>query len=480
MSIASLGVGSKLDLGGLLDQLAAAESRPLVALQKQQISYTAKLSAYGTLQGALSGIQSAAARLADAAMYLGMKSTSSATDVVTASAAANAATGSYSVEVTALAQAQSLATAGVADSKAAIGKGRVTLDFGTVSGGTLDPATGKYSGASFAPDAGRAAKTIVVDDGNNSLEGLRDTINNTPGLGVTASIVNAGGATPYRLVLNSTQTGQASSMRLAVDPDAEAGLQSLLGHDPSGTQGLQQTCAAADATLKINGIAVTSATNTVKDAVQGVTMTLAKTGVSTLAVSRDVSSVESAIGAFVAAYNSLQGTAAQLTKYDTAKKSGAPLVGDSALRTIQTGIRSALNTPQAGALKVLSRVGVSFQTDGTMAFDPTKLRSAMAADPAAVSELFAGTGASTGYGNQLAKLVGGYTGTDGSLSNATVGVKATLKSLDQRYAKLSDSVEAKVAHYRAQFNALDQAVAKMNSTSSYLTAQFDAMSGSRK
>lgn len=477
-SIASLGVGSNLDLSGLLDKLAAAESQPLVMLQKQQTSYTAKLSAYGVLKNALSSFQTAAASLSGAALFKGVKAASSASDVLTASASATGAPGNYSIDVTKLAQAQSLAAAGVVDAKAAVGKGTVTFDFGSISGGTLDPVTGKYSGAAFSADASRAAKSIVIDDRNNSLEGLRDAINKATDLGVTASIVNDGGASPYRLLLSSTQTGEASSLRIAVAGDAS--LQGLMSHDASATQSLQQTAAAGNAALKVNGIAVTSSTNTVKEAIQGVTMTLIKTGSSTLAVSRDTASVESAVSDFVKAYNNLQSTASQLTKYDVEKKAGAALVGDSTLRGIQTSIRAALNTPQAGELKVLSKVGVTFQKDGTIAFDATKLKSALADNSTAVAELFAGTGGNTGYGTQVAALVGTFTSAQGTISNATAGVNATLKSLDTRYTAMSDSVQTKVDRYRAQFTQLDLVMSQMNSTSSYLTAQFNAMNANKK
>jgi len=319
-----------------------------------------------------------------------------------------------------------------------------------------------------------------------SLEGLRDAINGNADIGVMASLVNDGGASPYRLVLNSTQTGAASSMRIAVTdaavpPDAAApaltSLQGLLNHN--GVAGLQQTTAASNAALTVNGIAIVSSTNTVKEAVQGVTMTLAKTGLSTLAVSRDNASVESAVGAFVTAYNTLQSTATQLTRYDVAKKSGAALVGDSTLRSIQTSIRSALNTPQAGDLKVLSSVGVSFQKDGTLVFDATKLGAAYAGNREAVVQLFAGTGSNTGYGTQVAALVDTFIGANGKLSNATAGVNSTLKTLDTRYAATEVSVEAKVARYRAQFTQLDVMMSKMNATTSYLTQQFDSMSSSK-
>lgn len=471
-SISSLGVGSSLDLSGLLDKLTTSESQPLVMLKSQQTSYTAKLSAYGTLQNALSSFQTAASKLSEASLFQGAKASSSASDVLTATASASGTPGSYTVEVTKLATSQSLAAAGVVDATAAVGKGTVTIDFGKITGGTPG-SDGKYTGAVFTPDASRAAQSIAIDDSNNSLEGLRDAINANADIGVTASLVNDGSASPYRLLLSSKQTGEASSMRISVTGDAS--LQSLLNHDPAATQNLQQTAIAGNAGLTVNGLAVTSSTNTVAEAVQGVTMTLAKTGLSVLTVSHDSASVETAVSNFVNAYNSLQSTASQLSKYDTEKKTGAALVGDSTLRTIQTRIRAALNTPQAGELQVLSKVGVSFQKDGTLALDATKLNAAFAGNRAAVAELFAGTGSNTGFGTQVAALVDTFTSADGMLKVATTGVKSTLKSLDTQYAAGQIRVEATVARYRTQFTQLDVLISSMTSTASYLTQQFAAM-----
>lgn len=477
-TITSLGVGSNLDLSGLLDKLTASESQPLVALKKQQTSYNAKLTAYGTLQGALSTFKDTAKKLADASLFQGVKAASSATDVLSATALAAGAPGSYSVDVTKLATAQSLATGGVAKATDLVGAGKVTIYFGTLAAGV------------FTDDAARTANSEAqsfVLESPATLEGLRDAINKNAAIGVTASIVNNGGPSPYQLVLNSTGTGAASSMRIAVtDAPAPAKptapdltkLQGLLGHN--GVTGLTQTMAASNAALTVNGISITSSTNTVSEAVQGVTMTLAKTGLSSLTVSRDTASVESAVTAFVGAYNSLLGMAAYLNKYDTATKTGSALVGDTTLRTIQAGIRSALNTPQAGELQTLSKIGVTFEKDGSLKLDAIKLTSVLAGSPAAVTALFAGTGGNTGYGTQLSALVDGFIGASGKLSSATDGVKATLKTLDTRYAAGQVSMEAKVARYRTQFTQLDVMMSKMNATTSYLTAQFDAMNASKK
>ena len=493
-SVSSLGVGSNLDLNSLLANIKTGEQAPLIALQRQQTSYTAKLSAYGQLSSALSALQSAAAALAKPALFEGVKASSTATDVVSASALSTASSGTYVLDVKQLTQAQSLATAGVASTTAVIGGGAattVTLDFGTISGGTLG-ANGKYSSIPqdpgppvipanpviFTVDGTRPATSITIDASNNTLAGIRDAINGNTAMGVTASIVNDGSATPNRLVFMSKQSGEKSSMRIAVTGDAA--VSSLLANNPAGTPAaqLQQTAAAQNTKLTVNGIAVTSATNSVAGAIQDVTMTVAKVGISTLSVQKDTGSVQSAVTTFVNAYNGLQNVAKQLTAFDDKSKSGAVLLGDSTLRNIQITIRSELTTPQvpdSSGLAMMSQIGVAFQKDGTLSIDSTKLSTALGSKMSGVANLFSGTAGVGGYGTQMSSLITGMTNTNGTLTAATKGINTTLDSLGKQYTATSARIEATVARYKAQFTQLDVMMSGMSRTSSYLTQQFDAL-----
>lgn len=480
-TVSSLGIGSNLDLTSLLANIKSNEQAPLLVLQKQQTSYTSRLTAYGQLNSALSALQSAATTLSKATLFQGVKASSTASDVVSATASATAASGVYAVNVTQLSQAQSLAAAGVASSTAPIGTGAattLTLDFGTISGATPDPLTGKYTGATFTPDATRPATSITLDASNNTLAGIRDAINGNATLGVTAAIVNDGSATPNRLVLTSKQSGETSSMRIAVSGDAA--LTSLLAHDPAALPAaqLQQTVAAQNSKLTVNGIAVTSAGNSVVDAVQGVTMTLAKVGASSLTVQNDSASVQGAITTFVNAYNSFQNVSKQLTAFDAAKKTGAVLLGDATLRNIQVGIRATLTgaqVPDGSGLTTLSQIGVSFQKDGTLAIDATKLTAALGSHLSGVANLFAGSAGVGGYGNQLATQITGFTDANGVLSAATKGINTSLDTLSKQYTATSERIDATVARYKAQFTQLDRLMSSMNQTSSYLKQQFDAL-----
>jgi flagellar hook-associated protein 2 len=481
MTISSVGVGSNLDLSGLLNQLKTAESQPLLALEAKAKSYTSKLSAYGSLQSALGTLQTAAKKLSDPALFQSVTGTPTVSGILSASSTDPSSAGNYSITVSKLAQAQSAIAAGQATTTTAIGNGSITIDFGQITGGTLNAATGTYSGATFTADSTHAAKSITIDPTNNTLGGIRDAIN-AADAGVTASIVNDGSGTPYRLVLSSTQTGEKSSMRISVAGDAA--LQNLLGNDPAGTQNLKQTVEAQSAKLTVNGIDITSPTNTVKEAIPGGTINLVQTGTTGLSMKANTTSVTSAINDFVKAYNSLQSTAAGLTTYDADTKTGAPLVGDSTLRNLQTRIRQALTAPQSGGpndMKVLTEIGVSFQKDGTLAVDSTKLTKALDTNLEGVSKLFASaTGSTGGYGKQIDALVADLTRTGGSLQVATDGVTTTIKQLDEQYDAMQTRVDATVERYRKQFTALDVLVSSMNNTMSYLTQQFDAMNGSGK
>lgn len=479
-SISSLGVGSNLDLSTLLTQLQTAESLPLQDIKSRATSFTSKLTAFGQISSALATLQTAANKLAAPAFFQGVKATVASTDVLTSSTDTTAAAGTYGINVTQLAQAQSMVAVGQASAKTAIGNGTITIDFGTISGGALDPVTGKYTGASFTADPARTAVPITIDSSNHTLEGIRDALNAAKA-GVKATIVNDGTGTPNRLVLTSTTTGKISSMRVSVTGDAA--LQNLLGNDPAGTQNLQQTVAAQNAELTVNGIAVTSATNSVKEAIQGTTLNLLKTGSTSMVAAADTSSVESAVNDFVKAYNGLQGTAATLTAYDADAKKGSALSGDSTLRNLMTRVRQALVVPQGtgvNAKKVLTEIGVSFQKDGTLAVDSAKLHTATTTDLDGVAKLFSSDAGSTGgYGKQISKLVDDLTSTGGALQVATDGLNKTLDQLSDQYNKMQDHVDATVERYRTQFTQLDLLVSSMNNTMKYLTQQFASMSSSK-
>ncbi|MFS2017710.1 flagellar filament capping protein FliD [Massilia sp. CT11-108] len=260
---------------------------------------------------------------------------------------------------------------------------------------------GSYIGAGFTQDGAQASGTVTLDTKDQTLQGIRDAINKA-NVGVTATIVSDGGDNPYHLVITSNKTGEKSAMKITVDGadggPVNAGLASLLAYDPNGTQALTQTSGAQDTKLTMNGIAVSSADTTVDDVIQGVSLDLSTTGSTTLTVSQNKSAVTDAINGFVKAYNDLNKTISGLSSYNADTKTGGVLQGDSAVRSIQTQLRRALGTKVEGldsSLSNLSQIGVSFQKDGSLALDSTKLNNAMSSNFSDISGLFAAVGAAS-------------------------------------------------------------------------------------
>src|SRR5450830_1935872 len=340
-TITSLGVGSGLDLDSILTSLEESkEASLLTPITNQETSVNAEISAYGTLTSALTKLQTAAEALADSSLYESL-TTSLSGSGVTAATTSKAEAGTYKLEVTQLAQAQSLSTDGVTSKTTALGTGTLTLQVGTAD-----------------------AVSITLDSSNNTLEGIRTAIN-ASGAGVTASIVNDGSDTPYRLVLTSDSTGTESAMTVTYTGTDQAS--SLFGYDGSSSN-MTQTVEALDAELTLNGISITSQSNTVEDAVQGVTLNLSATGSSqTLTISQDTDAIYDAISTFVTAYNSYVSSVDTLTAYNADSDTAGELLGDSTTRRISTELSSDLYTAiGSGTFSYLSQLGISLDVDGTL------------------------------------------------------------------------------------------------------------------
>jgi flagellar hook-associated protein 2 len=403
MALSSPGIGSGLDVKGIVSQLMASERQPLTALASREAKYQAQLTAYGSLKGALSSFQSAVAGVANPAMFSAVTASLADTTVATASASSAAVAGSYTVEVQTLAQAHKLKSATFEATSTTVGTGTLTIQFGT------------YSGGAFTLNPDKAAQTVTVDAGKSSLAGVRDAIN-AANAGVSASIVNDGSG--YRLVIASKDAGVANALKITVaDGDLantdNAGLSKLV-YDASsgGTTNLAETVLARNATAVIDGILISKSSNTISDAIEGVTLNLLKAntpGTTTLTISRDTAGVQGAVQYFVKAYNDLNKTIAELSKYDTATKKSSTLTGDATLRSVQAQLRGLFNTTLStagGGLSALQDIGITFQKDGTLKLDASKLNAALS-DPARdVSTLLAVVGKPT---DSLVSFVGSST-----------------------------------------------------------------------
>lgn len=269
------------------------------------------------------------------------------------------------------------------------------------SAGFTAGSVGSHQGAGFSLNGAINSKTITLAPGDQTLQGIRDAINKAD-MGVTATIVSDGSSKPFHLVVTSTKTGEATSMKIGVagedggaaDPDIAA----LLGYDPAGIQGMTQTAGAQSTLLNMNGIEIKSDSNSVKDAIQGVTLDVSAVGSSTLTVSKDTAAISTAVNGFVKAYNELNKTMSGLTKYNSETQKGAVLQGDASVRAIQSQLRRQISTVMedtGGKLNSLSQVGISFEKDGSLKLDSTKLNKAITDNAADFGGLFAAMGSTT-------------------------------------------------------------------------------------
>lgn len=479
MAVTSIGIGSNLPLATLLENLEKAENTKLTAVKDRLDVADAKISGYGSYKSALEAYQKAAKALASNDTWGSIKTSLGTSGIIGITGSAKAAEGNYTVTVKQLAQSHTVAAKGVANQNTVVGTGTLTFEFGKVSG--FDKDTGTYVDPEFTPTAG-STKTVTIDTSTNSLQGIRDAINKAD-IGVTASIVNDGSGTPYRLVMTSKETGETSTMRITGSTPA---LNGAIGYDPEAVtqpSGATETQRGTNANLTINGLEFNSKSNTLTEAIPGATVNAVAVGTTTLKLTKDTAAMTTAVENFVKAYNTLQTTVADLTSFDTEEGTNAALTGDSTVRGIQVQMRNILSTSEGGSdavFNLLGEIGVSFQLDGTMAVDNDKLATAMTDNLAGVQKLFAGDGATGGVARAIDKSITEATRTGGMLSLAQEGVKSQVGDLKDLYTVTQDRIAATMERYNTQFKALDLLVSQMNQTSSYLTQQFDAMSGSSK
>lgn len=468
--MATVGTTTGLDVNALVTGLMKIERAPVDKLTAKETSYQAKLTALGQIQSKMATLQSAATNLGASSTSSLAKFTATASDssVFSATAASTAVAGTYSLAVTNLAQAQKLVTAGQASSTAAISDGiatTVTFDFGTISGGTLS--AGAYSGATFTAN-GNAPLSITIDSTNNTLEGIRDAIN-AVGAGVTATLINDGSATtPYRLALSVNNSGVSNSLKITTS-GGDGTINTLLAQDPAGllaAQHLNQTVAAQNANFSVNGIAISKASNSISDAIQGVSLTLTNTSANaTLTVARDTTAVSTAVTTLVTAYNDLYNSLKSYSAY----KSTSPLQGESTLRTLQLEMRNIASTAaSSGTFTNLNDVGISFKADGTMQQDTAKLSTALSSNFDAVANLFS---SSTGFATRFNSWATQSLAYNGSITNRTDNINKTITQIGDQRLILEKRLTTLEKFYRNQYSTLNVMLVKMQDTSAYLTRQ---------
>lgn len=468
-TISNLGVGMP-GLSDLYDKLQAAEETKLTAIATQKTKYDAQITGYGKLQSALTTLQTAAAKLAKTDTWNSTSVTSTNT-AFAATTSTNANVGEFTINVNKIAKGQVLTTApGTIDSNTKL------LGETTGSNRTI---TITQAGADSKP------LTVTLADGDTSLNGIAKAINAANG-NVSASIVKADNG-DYRLMLSSKTTGTDSDMTVTVTGDDT--LNAVIG-----SAALNEQVKSQNAVINVNGIDIIRQSNTVTDALPGVTLTLKapSTADETLSVTRSTDDNKKAITEWVTAYNALQSTITSLTKYEppatgaTAQNSSnGVLMGDSTIRGVQSDLRALLTNVQTGSYAIMAQLGITQDplkgadgTFGNLKIDDKKLTQALTENPAGVQAYFVGDGKTTGFATQmnntLTEMLSTSVGKEGVIQNAKDGINASLKTIAKRYDAMELSIEATMARYKKQFSDLDSLVTKFNSTASYLTSQFSS------
>lgn len=443
-TLTALGVGSGLDINGIVSSLMAVERQPLNELSDRKKDYQAQLSAVGRLKSALSTFQSAMDGLGSFDKFKVFSASSANESVFTASASAAAAPGVYSIVVTQIAQAHKMASGltGIANESTSIG-----------ATGTLRISVGANS------------FSVVVDGTNNTLAGIRDAINGaSANTGVTATVLNVSngtGGTESRLVLTSNNTGTANQLSVSdVSGNVAAVLNmaTITGKD------------ARDAVLTVDNFNVTSGSNNVTGVIQGVTLNLVAAGTSTLTIAHDTAAVKVSVEEFVSTYNSLRATISDLKAGD--------LKGDNTLLSVQSLLRNELNTEPTGlttTLTTLSEIGIKTERNGDLSLNASELEAALANDYDGVAQLMADD--NQGYAFRLEALADEMLKIDGLIDSRTKGINARVDTLDGRIDNMEYRLTLIEARYRSQFTALDAMLTQMQSTSNYLSQQLPSLPG---
>ena len=444
--LTAAGLGSGLDIKSLVDQLVAAERQPVNdRLNLAEARVNREISSVGKVKNALAAFKDVLAKLSDLDKFQQRAASVSAEETIAVTASSKAVPASYSIEVGALATRQKVASQTFADVQAPIGWGTLTI--------TID-------GEAFAVDVDAEAMALVD---------VRDAINDAAS-GVEATIITT--TDGARLVLTSRETGANQEFSIAAS-GGDGGL-AVFDYSTAVPGTYSVVTSAADASLTIDGFAVTSSGNTVSDAIEGVTIELlaANPGEpATFEISFDRGASRDILANFVAAYNALANTIKKETEFDFEAGLRGALLGDSTTRGIQSSLRRELSRVVGGAglsFSTLAEIGIVTTLSGTLEIDASRLDAAFASDFDGIGRLFANE---DGIGSQMLPLVERFLDSDGQIKSRQDRLRARLDDIGDDRERLEQRIETVRRRLELQFNAMDLLVSQLNTTSQFLAQQ---------
>lgn len=443
---------NSIDFGVILNLVMQQASQPLQALESQKSVLSSENSAYALLATKLGSLETAAADLSTTSGVTQYAATIDDTTAMTAATTSDAVTGTYNVVVTSLAQAQvtaSTSTAPDASTTAVATGGSITI------GGV-----------------------VVTVTGSLTLQGLADQINATTSIPVSASVVQSAPGV-FRLVLTSANTGLANAFTVTNSLTGGSGV-TFTDTDSDGVSGdsvADNAQQALDASITVNNLAITSASNTLTSVIPGTTVSLLRADplkTVTVSVSADDSALVSKVQTLASAYNNL-------TKFIQSQSTAAAggqtgtLAHEAILQQARSTLRSALGgTYGSGTFTHLAEVGLGFDQLGSLTLDKTALTSALTQSRSSVVSLFAGTGTTGGFTNgafgTMQGAIHAFTQAGGFVSSAQTLLKTQSSRLDTLIFDMQDRLALQRAALQREYAAADQAMTQLKSQSGTLSS----------
>lgn len=447
MTISFGGLATGLDTNGIIDAIMGVERQPLARMETDKTWLNNRLSAFSELDSKLKGFQDSITDLGDPDVLQKRSVDLSNSDFFTATVSSEALAGTrYQVEVVSIAQVQkSVSDSGFAD--------KTSNTFGT---GTL------------SLTVGTTTSTIEITSENNSLEGIMQAINDAD-LGVSAAIINDGTASPYRLMLTGEDVGTSFSL----DSSGLVG-----GTDTLGT--FTTTQPATQAHVRIDGVDIYSESNTISEAIPGVTLDLIDVSAGetvNVEVSLDKTSIQAKVEEFAKGYNEvISFITGQSTMGDTAP---GVLAGDAGINSIKRHLQNMLTEPytNSGVFSTLSELGFETQKDGTVVVNDEKLADAIDNNLDSVVSLLAGDDGESGLARNFQDYLDSMTDSaDGMLAGRRKSINDNIKQIDEQIERTEARLAKREETLRAQYNAMEQLVSQWSSTGDYLMQQLNSIS----
>ncbi|NWF44204.1 flagellar filament capping protein FliD [Hydrogenophaga sp. D2P1] len=462
-TISSPGIGSGLDVQSIVSQLVALEKAPLKQLQTQATSFQTKLSTYGTIKSQFSALGDAAAKLASPSGWSAVTATSSNSAAIGVTVAAGAPATSLTMAVQQLAKAQSTASTAVATGSG-VGSGSMTIELGA------------WSGSSFTAGSGTPV-SVTINPGEDTLAEIAAKINDADA-GVSATVLKD--ASGERLLVRSKETGQENGFRITVDDDdsndTDASGLSRLAFSVGNTNGMSLSQSGQNALATVNGVSVSSASNRLADTLPGMTIQLSQvtTAPVEIDVSADTEAVRANVQAFVDAYNTLNSTLSNATRYDAGTKKAGALQGDSTATGLQNALRGMMRSVTSGTPYTrLADVGIELKTGGALALDAGKFDASLSNLEGLKNLFTVDTGSATteGFGRKIKTFAEGLIDADGLVSTKASALQKSIDRNGLEQERVNDRAARAETRYLAQYNAMDAAVAKLSGLNAFVSQQ---------